>query len=244
MIHARIYEFKKILAIYFQKQPTPFQLLPGKYNLSYQRRKRKCITRKLKKCIFNIMILTLSAVTIYKYILYQCFSPIIWHPVFWSEMCISVTCKTQSVQHFKPIKCISIICSHKYDRKCDFACSHQLLVLCIIFYQCISAMICTLYSCQNYAFFYQQIPGKQVWNQSQHSERSPWWYCSFANKNFFHSVYIVLMVCFSNELLFLGKGSSSLFQTRVAWILNMQWPDKQIAMDACSREKGQPCGLL
>lgn len=117
----------------------------------------------------------------------------------------------------KPIKCISKICSNKYHRKSDFVCSYQLfgslLVLCIIFYQCISAMICTLYCGQSYAFIISKSQGNKSWNQSQHSERLSWGYCSFAKKTFRHSVYIALMACFLNKLHLLGKGSSSFFQT-------------------------------
>lgn len=132
-------------------------------------------------------------------------------------MCISVVFQKRKRTTLKPIKYISNICSNKYHRNGDFTCSYQLLVICVVFYQCFFTMICTLRSGQKRAFIIRKshrLTGKQVLESVT----------TLGKIN--HDNIAVLLgklpsilfllprwFVFINKLHLLGKGSSFLIQT-------------------------------
>lgn len=156
-------------------------------------------------------------------------------------------CHVQKVKctTLKPIKCISNIYSNKFHRNCDFTYSYQLLVICIIFYQCFFAMICTLCSGQKCAFITSKshsLTGRQVLEpvtsfiKINHDD--------IARKTSPHSVSIASVDCFYKQAAFVRKRKRLSYSNLWFWSLNVQHHHKRIAATTCSGATGESATVL
>lgn len=134
------------------------------------------------------------------------------------QKCAFLSCsKNPPRTKLKMIKCISNICSNRYHRNCDFTCSYQLFVICIIFYQCFFTKICTLCSGHKRAFIISishRLTGKQVLESVTTFRKINHDYIAVLLGKLPSILFLLpRWFVFINKLHLLGKGSSSLIQT-------------------------------